>query len=71
MKIRLSGLPAEIDQAVDSVILSSTRIQHDLRPGIIDEGLVASLEWQARMFERRMAIPCSFQSSDDEIELDR
>jgi len=61
----------EVDQAIDSVILSSTRIQHDLRPGIIDEGIVASLEWQTRAFERRMGIACSFHASQDEIELDR
>jgi signal transduction histidine kinase/CheY-like chemotaxis protein len=61
----------EVDQLVDAVITSSTRITHDLRPGIIDEGLVASLEWQARAFEQRMGIPCSFKASQEEIVLER
>jgi len=62
---------AEMDQLVDSAIQSSTRIMHDLRPGILDEGIVASLEWQTRSFERRMGIPCAFVSSDEDIPLDR
>jgi signal transduction histidine kinase len=61
----------EVDQLVDAVITSSSRITHDLRPGIIDEGIVASLEWQAQSFERRMGLPCSFQASREEIALDR
>jgi two-component system, NarL family, sensor histidine kinase UhpB len=61
----------ELDLLVDSVITSSTRITHDLRPGIIDEGIVASLEWQARTFEKRTSIPCSFQASREDIPLDR
>src|SRR5207249_4261467 len=61
----------QMDQFVDSAILSSTRIMHDLRPGIIDEGIVASLEWQARTFEQRMGIPVVFRASHEDIELDR
>jgi len=61
----------DVDQLVDAVIMSSTRITHDLRPGIIDEGIVASLEWQARTFADRMGMPCSFRASREDIELDR
>jgi two-component system sensor histidine kinase UhpB len=60
---------ARVDQLLDSAILSSTRIMHDLRPGILDEGVVAALEWQARSFEQRMRIACQFASSHDEIPL--
>jgi len=66
---RASEKLREVDQLVDAVILSSSRIMHNLRPGILDEGIVASLEWQARAFERRMAIPCSFHASHDDIAL--
>lgn len=60
---------ARMTQLLDTAILSSTRIMHDLRPGILDEGVVAALEWQARSFEQRMRIDCRFASSHDEIPL--
>ena len=60
----------QMDQLVDSVILSSTRIMHNLRPGILDEGIVAALDWQARMFEQRTGVPCVFVASDDDIALE-
>ena len=66
----ITGKLQNVDQLVDAAIISSTRITHDLRPGILDEGLVASLEWQARDFEHRMAIPCWFKASQDEIAVD-
>lgn len=58
-----------VGQLIDTAILSSTRIMHDLRPGILDEGVVAALEWQARTFEQRMGIACRFASSHEEIPL--
>ena len=60
---------ARLSQLLDTAILSSTRIMHDLRPGILDEGVVAALEWQARTFQQRMRIECRFASSHDEIPL--
>jgi signal transduction histidine kinase len=60
---------ARVGQLIDTAILSSTRIMHDLRPGILDEGVVAALEWQARSFEQRMGIACRFASSHEEIPL--
>ena len=62
---------AELDRLVDVAILSSSRIMHDLRPGILDEGIVAALEWQARDFQQRMGITCGFTASADEIPVDR
>ena len=59
----------QMDQLVDSVILSSTRIMHNLRPGILDEGIVAALDWQARTFQQRIGVPCLFVSSHDDIAL--
>jgi PAS domain S-box-containing protein len=66
---QVAGPLARVGQLLDSAILSSTRIMHDLRPGILDEGVVAALEWQARSFEQRMRIDCHFASSHDEIPL--
>jgi PAS domain S-box-containing protein len=67
-----ASLDRAIDRAhqlVDNAISSSTRIMHDLRPGILDEGVVAALEWQARSFEQRMGIACRFASSHETIPL--
>ena len=61
----------ELDRLVDVAILSSSRIMHDLRPGILDEGIVAALEWQARDFQQRMGIACGFAASAEEIPVDR
>jgi signal transduction histidine kinase len=61
----------QMDQLLDSAIHASTRIMHDLRPGILDEGIVASLEWQARSFEQRMGIACTFKCSQEDLALDR
>lgn len=61
----------EAEQHVDAVILSCTRIMHDLRPAILDEGIVAALDWQARSFERRMGIPCTFSSSHEKLDVER
>ena len=44
---------------------------HNLRPGILDEGIVASLEWQAHAFEQRMGIPTAFRASHEQVDLDR
>ena len=67
----VAGKLGELDQLVDVAILSSTRIMHDLRPGILDEGIVAALEWQARDFQHRMGIACSFVASADDVPVDR
>ncbi|MEQ1668150.1 MAG: histidine kinase [Sulfuriferula sp.] len=58
-----------IDMLADRTIESVRRIASDLRPSILDLGIVAAIEWQAREFERQMGIPCEFISSDDDIEL--
>jgi signal transduction histidine kinase len=62
---------AELDRLVDAAILSSTRIMHDLRPGILDAGIVAALEWQARDFQQRLGITCGFFASAESITVDR
>lgn len=60
---------AHLDALVDGVIQSSSRLMHDLRPGILDEGIVPALEWLTRSFEQRSALVCGFESSDEDIML--
>jgi signal transduction histidine kinase len=61
---------AYVDALVDRTIDAVHRISLDLRPSILDFGLVAALEWQAREFGTQAGIEVSFDSALREIALD-
>ncbi|MBI2818263.1 MAG: PAS domain S-box protein [Acidobacteria bacterium] len=48
-------------QLADNLIKSVRRICTELRPGILDMGLTAALEWQAQEFQARTGIPCKLR----------
>jgi signal transduction histidine kinase len=48
---------------------ASQRIMHNLRPAILEQGLVAALQWMAQRFEKRTGIACSFRTSHENLEL--
>jgi signal transduction histidine kinase len=50
-------------------IEASQRIMHNLRPAILEQGLVAALQWMAQRFEKRTATACSFRTSHDHLDL--
>jgi len=53
---------ARTNSALETVTLaidSSKRIMHNLRPAILEQGLVAALQWLATRFERRTGIECA------------
>jgi signal transduction histidine kinase len=52
-------------QAIDA----SQRIMHNLRPAILEQGLVAALQWTAQRFEKRTGIACSFRTSHEHLDL--
>jgi PAS domain S-box-containing protein len=58
-----------IDALVDRTIESIHRIAGDLRPEILDFGLVAAIAWQAREFEKHLGIPCVVTCNQQEIAL--
>ncbi len=60
-----------IERLVDRTMETTQRISRDLRPGILDLGLIAAIEWQAEEFQRRMSIPCEVIASDDDVYLDQ
>jgi signal transduction histidine kinase len=63
-------LRQRVRAALDTVshaIDSSKRIMHNLRPAILEQGLVAALHWMAASFERRTGVACSFRSSPAEL----
>jgi len=59
-----------LDDLVDRTIEAVHRISLDLRPTMLDLGIVAALEWQAREFEKQMGIACLFHCPDADIALD-
>ncbi len=65
----LAERAAYVDALVDRTIEAVHRISLDLRPSMLDFGLVAALEWQSREFEKQNGISCAFSSSDKEIDL--
>ena len=62
---------AYLDDLVDRTIEAVHRISLDLRPTMLDLGIVAALEWQAREFEKQMGIACVFRypRADEEAEI--
>jgi two-component system, NarL family, sensor histidine kinase UhpB len=60
---------AYVDSLVDRTIESAHRIASNLRPSILDFGIVAALEWQTEEFEKQVGIPCEFSSNAKEIDL--
>jgi two-component system sensor histidine kinase UhpB len=60
-----------IDQLVDRTIDSIRRISRDLRPGIMDFGVVAAIEWEAGEFSKRLGIPCEVACTEEDIELEQ
>jgi len=59
-----------LDDLVDRTIEAVHRISLDLRPTMLDLGIVAALEWQAREFEKQMGIACVFRGPDEDVNLD-
>ena len=52
-----------LEAIVDSTFEAAHRISGDLRPNILELGVVAALEWQAKEFEKQMDIPCFFTAN--------
>ncbi|NRF68514.1 response regulator [Aquincola sp. S2] len=56
-------------ETVDLAIEASKRIMHNLRPAILEQGLVAALQWMASRFEKRNGIPCIFRTTHELMQL--
>ena len=54
---------------IDTTIKSVRAIINDLRPGVLDLGLHAAIEWLVKEFEQRNAIACLLRIDHDEFEL--
>jgi signal transduction histidine kinase len=62
---KLAALEALVDQTAASI----TRIGQDLRPGILDLGLVAAIEWQATDFSNRTGVLSAVSVNCEQLDL--
>lgn len=63
---KLCALLSLIESTMDSV----RAIAADLRPPVLDLGLVPAIEWQVQEFRRRTGIACELAIDVDDIDLD-
>ena len=66
------AMQQKVQSAIETTahaIEASQRVMHNLRPAILEQGLVAALQWMAQRFEKRTGIECGFRSSDEHLEL--
>jgi signal transduction histidine kinase len=60
---------ASAQEMLTHAIGASQRIMQNLRPAILEQGLVAALQWMTRSFEKRTGIVCSFRTSHERLQL--
>lgn len=56
-------------ETVSYALEASKRIMHNLRPAILEQGLVAALQWMTSRFERRTGIQTLFRASHEHPQL--
>lgn len=56
-------------ETVNAAIDASQRIMHNLRPAILEQGLVAALQWMTARFERRTGIEAGLRVGDERLAL--
>ena len=54
-------------ETVTHAIGASQRIMHNLRPAILEQGLVPALQWLAARFEKRSGVECLFRTGDERV----
>lgn len=54
---------------LDSARAAADRIMRDLRPAILEQGIVPALEWLTRDFTAHMSVPCTFAANRDDLAL--
>jgi len=56
-------------ELVANAVTASHRIQHNLRPPVLDAGLVAALDWLVKSFGAREQIVIAFESNREDVDL--
>ncbi|PIF98896.1 ATP-binding protein [Comamonas sp. 26] len=56
-------------EMLEHALGASQRIMQNLRPPVLDQGLVAAVQWLAQDFERRTGIPAQLHTSREHMEI--
>lgn len=56
-------------ETLNHALDASKRIMHNLRPAILEQGLVAALQWMTSTFEKRTGIATTFHASHEQMQL--
>ena len=59
-----------IEASVNRTMEITSRIARDLRPPLLELGLLAAIEWEAAEFQKRMEIPCVVSCANDDLAVD-
>lgn len=59
-----------LDSVIDQTLDAAHRISSNIRPEIIDFGIIPAIEWQLKRFTQNFTIPATFTSSHKKIQLD-
>jgi len=54
---------------IGQLVAASHRIQHNLRPPVLDAGLVAALQWLVSSFAERTGVQARFESNREDVPL--
>lgn len=57
----------QLEDIVDQTVEATHRISSDLRPDILNLGIVAAIEWLAKQFKKNMGIDCHFVANEEDI----
>lgn len=57
-------------ETVGEAMHANQRMMRELRPPVLDAGLLAALDWQVAQFRRRAAIPARFTANVDQVDVD-
>ncbi len=60
----------DMSALIDGAVQTANRIISSLRPGILDYGIGAALDWQLTDFGTRMGIDVSFKSNQEDVTMD-
>lgn len=66
---QLAEKAVSVDRLLDHVMETTRRIARDLRPGILDLGLIPAIEWQTQEFQKRTGISCDLRCAVEELDL--
>lgn len=56
-------------EMLEHALGASQRIMHNLRPPVLDQGLVAAVQWLARNFEQRTGVATTVRTSRESMDL--